>query len=80
MSVEIFPTENPAHRIIDRARANRKVNDGMRERSYRYTSYSKTIFTAEVDSALRTDSAKFAALRRGRSRKRSTSLTSNTSS
>ncbi|MBK6370919.1 MAG: carboxypeptidase-like regulatory domain-containing protein [Flavobacteriales bacterium] len=62
VSVEVFPTENPAHRIIDRARANRKVNDGMRERSYRYTSYSKTIFTAEVDSTLRTDSAKFAAL------------------
>ncbi len=61
-SVEILPTENPAHRIINRTRAGRRANDGLRERSYRYTSYSKTIFTAEVDSALRTDSAKIAAM------------------
>ncbi len=50
-AVEILPTENPAHRIIDRCREGRKANDGMRERSHRYTSYSKTIFTADPDTA-----------------------------
>ncbi len=49
-AVEILPTENPAHRIIDRCRQGRKVNDGMNHRSYRYTSYSKTIFTIEPDT------------------------------
>lgn len=61
-AVDILPTENPAHRIIKRATADRRLNDGMRERPHRYTSYSKTVFTAEVDSALRTDSARMAAL------------------
>jgi hypothetical protein len=50
-AVEIAPTENPAHRIIRRVYANRKENDGMRYRSYRYTSYSKTIFDAAKDSS-----------------------------
>ena len=49
--VEIAPTENPAHRIIRRVYADRKENDGMRYRSYRYTSYSKTVFDAAPDSA-----------------------------
>lgn len=61
-AVEIMPTENPAHRIIDRTRNGRRTNDGMRFRSHRYTSYSKTVFTAEVDSTLRSDSARMAAL------------------
>ncbi|MCB0766199.1 MAG: carboxypeptidase-like regulatory domain-containing protein [Flavobacteriales bacterium] len=47
-TVEVLPTENPAHRIIDRCREGREANDGMRNRSHRYTSYSKTIFTADV--------------------------------
>ncbi|MEO8732766.1 MAG: DUF5686 family protein, partial [Flavobacteriales bacterium] len=50
-AVEIAPTENPAHRIIRRVYADRKENDGMRYRSYRYTSYSKTVFDAAQDSA-----------------------------
>jgi hypothetical protein len=54
-TVEILPTENPAHRIIDRCREGRKVNDGMRNRSHRYTSYSKTIFTAEMDTTVTVD-------------------------
>lgn len=48
-AVEIAPTENPAHRIIRRVYANRKESDGMRYRSYRYTSYSKTVFDAATD-------------------------------
>lgn len=54
-AVEILPTENPAHRIIDRCREGRRVNDGMRHRSHRYTSYSRTIFTAEMDTAMVVD-------------------------
>lgn len=61
-AVEIKATENPAHRIIKRCVASRKLNDGMRERSYRYTSYSKTVFTAEMDTALLADTARMAAL------------------
>ncbi|MEZ4806844.1 MAG: DUF5686 family protein [Flavobacteriales bacterium] len=61
-AVEILPGEDPAHRIVRRVYANRKVNDGMRHRSHRYTSYSKTVFTAEVDSALLLDPARMAAL------------------
>ena len=61
-AVEILPGENPAHRIIERVHANRKVNDGMRNRSHRYRSYTKTIFTAEMDSAVLNDPQKMAAL------------------
>ncbi len=49
-AVEVAHTENPANRIIRRAYANRKENDGLRSRSYRYTSYSKTVFDAVMDS------------------------------
>jgi hypothetical protein len=61
-AVEILPGENPAHRIIDRVYANRKVNDGLRNRSHRYRSYSKTVFTAAVDSALLNDPERLATL------------------
>ncbi|MEO8589890.1 MAG: DUF5686 family protein [Flavobacteriales bacterium] len=58
----VLPGENPAHRIIKRVYANRKVNDGMRYRRHRYTSYSKTIFTGAVDSALLRDPERLAKL------------------
>ena len=61
-AVEILPGENPAHRIIKRVHANRKENDGMRNRSHRYRSYSKTIFTAAMDSAVLNDPQKMASL------------------
>ncbi|MBL7953315.1 MAG: carboxypeptidase-like regulatory domain-containing protein [Flavobacteriales bacterium] len=60
-AVEVLPTENPAHRIIDRCREGRKANDGMRNRSHRYTSYSKTVFTAEMDTAVTVDTTMTAA-------------------
>lgn len=60
--VEVLPGENPAHRIIKRVYANRKVNDGLRTRAHRYTSYAKTIFTAALDSAVLNDPEKRAAL------------------
>ena len=53
--LSVVPGENPAHRIIERVYANRKLNDGMRHRAHRYRSYSKTIFTAAMDSALLRD-------------------------
>lgn len=49
-AVEITYTENPAHRIIRRTYAGRKENDGLRRHPYRYTSYSKTTFTAQSDA------------------------------
>ncbi|MCB0769719.1 MAG: carboxypeptidase-like regulatory domain-containing protein [Flavobacteriales bacterium] len=60
--VDITPTDNPAHRIIERVHAGRKVNDNMRNRAHRYTSYSKTVFTAAMDSALLGDSTRLASL------------------
>lgn len=44
--VVIFPTENPAHRIIKRAVANRKTNDPYHLNSFSYRSYDKFILTA----------------------------------
>jgi hypothetical protein len=60
-AVEILPGENPAHRIIKQVYANRKANDGLRNRAHRYTSYSKTVFTAALDSAVMNDPEKLAA-------------------
>lgn len=60
--VVVSGKDNPAHRIIRRAYANRKENDGMRYRSYRYTSYSKTVFDLKLDSAVMNDTAQMARL------------------
>jgi hypothetical protein len=49
-AVQISYTDNPAHRIIRRTYAQRKENDGMRQRPYRYTSYSKTVFDMQADT------------------------------
>ena len=48
--VQIFPGENPAHRIIDLVIENRKNNDPKKMKSFSYTSYDKMIFTVDVDS------------------------------
>ncbi len=47
---EIFPDENPAHRIIKNAIKNRDVNNPEMIKSFSYTSYDKMIFTANIDS------------------------------
>lgn len=60
--VTVSGKDNPAHRIIRRAYAQRKENDGMRYRSYRYTSYSKTVFDMQLDSAIANDTARMAKL------------------
>lgn len=61
-TVEVLPGANPAHRIIKQVHTNRKVNDGLRNRAHRYTSYSKTVFTAALDSAILNDPEKLATL------------------
>lgn len=48
--VVILPTINPAHRIIDSVLANRWRNDPEKMKSFAYTSYEKTIFTAQLDT------------------------------
>lgn len=58
----VRPGENPAHRIIGTVHANRKRNDGLSAGSFRYTSYARTVFTIEADSALMTDTARIAGL------------------
>lgn len=61
-AVTVRPDEEPARRIIERAYANRKVNDGRSMLAHRYRAYSKTIFTVAVDSALLADTARRAVL------------------
>jgi len=47
---EVFPGENPAHRIINNVIKNRDVNNPEMIKSFSYTSYDKMIFTANIDS------------------------------
>ena len=49
--VEILPGENPAHRIINLAIENRKINNPEVATEFFYESYNKLIFTASPDSA-----------------------------
>ncbi len=49
--VIVYPTENPAHRIIKRAAANRIRNNPEKSGPFSYISYDKMTFTLEVDSA-----------------------------
>lgn len=51
--VVILPTINPAHRIIDSVLANRYQNDPEKLKSFSYTSYEKTIFTAKLDTVVK---------------------------
>lgn len=50
--VEILPGINPAHRIIRNAIESRESNDPEKLKSFSYTSYDKTIFTIDADTAL----------------------------
>lgn len=45
--VDVFPGENPAHRIIENTIANRQRNDPERLGSFSYESYNKFVFTGE---------------------------------
>lgn len=57
MEVQIFPEENPAHRIINNVIDNRDQNDPENLKSFSYTSYDKMIFTVDVDSLRQMDTA-----------------------
>jgi len=46
----VYPTENPAHRMIKNAIENRDKNDPEKLPAFAYTSYDKMIFTLELDS------------------------------
>jgi len=50
--VTIFAGENPAHRIIRNAIANRSINNPEKLESFSYTSYDKMVITSDVDSML----------------------------
>jgi hypothetical protein len=52
----VFPTENPAHRIINNAITYREYNDPEKLPGFSYTSYDKMIFTFELDSIPMVDS------------------------
>jgi hypothetical protein len=54
--VVVFPSENPAHRIIKNAVTYRDYNDPEKLPSFSYTSYDKMIFTLELDSIPELDS------------------------
>ncbi len=47
--IEVVAGENPAHRIIKNAVANRKKNDPKNLESFSYTSYNKFIVTLQKD-------------------------------
>ncbi|MEQ8910427.1 MAG: DUF5686 family protein [Vicingaceae bacterium] len=49
--VEILPGENPAHRIINLAIENRKLNNPEEATEFYYESYNKLVFTGSPDSA-----------------------------
>lgn len=45
--VVVLPGENPAHRIVENATANRKANNPEALPSFSYTAYNKMFFTVE---------------------------------
>ena len=53
--VEILPGINPAHRIIRNAIDNRDINDPEKVKTFSYTAYDKTVFTADMDTTLNND-------------------------
>lgn len=48
--VTVVAGENPAHRIINLVIANRKKNNPLENDSFKYTSYSKFVFTANQEA------------------------------
>ena len=48
----VLPGENPAHRIIKKVVENRKINDPEKSLNFKYHSYTKLYFTAQVDSVI----------------------------
>jgi hypothetical protein len=51
----VYPTENPAHRIINNAIAFKNKNDPEKLSAFTYNAYDKMIFTLDPDSLSRID-------------------------
>lgn len=52
MEFKVLPGENPAHRIIKKVVENRKINDPEKSLNFKYDSYTKLYFTAQIDSVI----------------------------
>jgi hypothetical protein len=50
MEFNVLPGENPAHRIVKKVVENRKLHNPEKSLNFKYDSYSKMYFTAQVDS------------------------------
>ena len=66
-AVEVFPGENPAHRIIHKVYDNRDLNNPEKNGSFTYETYNKFVVTADIDTTkpprvLEIDSSRFADL------------------
>ncbi|MCX6306130.1 MAG: DUF5686 family protein [Bacteroidetes bacterium] len=53
--VEILPGINPAHRLIRNVIDNRDINDPEKVKTFSYTAYDKTVFTADADTSVKND-------------------------
>jgi hypothetical protein len=51
--VQIFPGENPAHRIIKKVIENKNLNNPEKTKAFSYTSYNKMVFTSEEEAGLK---------------------------
>lgn len=52
MEFNVLPGENPAHRIVKKLVENRKKHNPEKSLNFKYESYSKMYFTAQIDSAI----------------------------
>lgn len=50
MEFKVLPGENPAHRIIKKVVENRKKHNPEKSLNFKYDSYNKMYFTAQIDS------------------------------
>lgn len=53
--VNIYPGENPAHRIINNAIKNKNTNNPNKLKAFTYTSYDKMTITIKADSLMSVD-------------------------
>lgn len=53
--VIIYPTENPAHRIIELVIDNRYRNDPEQLQAFSYTAYERTVITGQSDTLFKMD-------------------------
>ncbi|NVO03217.1 MAG: carboxypeptidase-like regulatory domain-containing protein [Bacteroidetes bacterium] len=56
--VQIFPGENPAHRIINQVIKNKDLNNPEKTKAFSYTAYNKMVFTSEQEAGYKKDQLK----------------------